>query len=220
MLEVSFFFCSAPLVRATAPTDGKDIPPPPSPLHSFYLFRPPLFAPRCRVTDRPADTATGENKDVIDGIGSAGGSLARGLSDGVSGLIKNPIRGAERGGFTGFAKGVGTGMLGLVVKPVVGVTDAATDLLQGAARCGTVRACANELFFFFFFQSERVVLESCLRPAYSPPKSFGSTRHRRRLDHGDEKRLAHHQDRKQPSRSTSPLFHPPSTFFSGLIYEL
>lgn len=69
---------------------------------------------------------------MIDGIGSAGGSLARGLSDGVSGLIKNPLKGAERGGFAGFAKGVGTGMLGLVVKPVVGVTDAATDLLQGS----------------------------------------------------------------------------------------
>ncbi|CAN0331147.1 unnamed protein product, partial [Ectocarpus sp. 13 AM-2016] len=74
---------------------------------------------------------TGENKDVLDGIGSAGGSLARGLTDGVSGLIKNPLKGAESGGFAGFAKGVGTGMLGLVVKPVVGVTDAATDLLQG-----------------------------------------------------------------------------------------
>lgn len=79
----------------------------------------------------PRRCQAGENKDVIDGIGSAGGSLARGLSDGVSGLIKNPLKGAERGGFAGFAKGVGTGMLGLVVKPVVGVTDAATDLLQG-----------------------------------------------------------------------------------------
>lgn len=68
---------------------------------------------------------------MIDGIGSAGGSLARGFTDGVSGLIKNPIKGAESGGFVGFARGVGTGMLGLVVKPVVGVTDAATDVLQG-----------------------------------------------------------------------------------------
>ena len=41
------------------------------------------------------------------------------------------MKGAESGGLTGFAKGVGTGMLGLVVKPVVGVTDAATDVLQG-----------------------------------------------------------------------------------------
>ncbi|CAN0429757.1 unnamed protein product, partial [Hapterophycus canaliculatus] len=56
--------------------------------------------------------------------------------DGVSGLIKNPLKGAESGGFAGFAKGVGTGMLGLVVKPVVGVTDAATDLLQGIAGRG------------------------------------------------------------------------------------
>ncbi|CAN0493785.1 unnamed protein product, partial [Ectocarpus sp. 8 AP-2014] len=82
-------------------------------------------------SQRVCSGKTGENKDVLDGIGSAGGSLARGLTDGVSGLIKNPLKGAESGGLAGFAKGVGTGMLGLVVKPVVGVTDAATDLLQG-----------------------------------------------------------------------------------------
>ncbi|CBJ29969.1 conserved unknown protein [Ectocarpus siliculosus] len=85
--------------------------------------------------------ARGENKDVLDGIGSAGGSLARGLTDGVSGLIKNPLKGAESGGLAGFAKGVGTGMLGLVVKPVVGVTDAATDLLQGVR--GTTASIAQ-----------------------------------------------------------------------------
>jgi mannose/fructose/N-acetylgalactosamine-specific phosphotransferase system component IID len=36
--------------------------------------------------------------------------------------------GAKKGGFAGFAKGVGRGVVGVVVKPVVGVVDAASDL--------------------------------------------------------------------------------------------
>ncbi|CAM9663611.1 unnamed protein product [Discosporangium mesarthrocarpum] len=78
---------------------------------------------------------------LIDGIGSAGGSLADGLKDGVSDLIKNPIKGAESGGFAGFAYGVGTGVLGLVVKPVVGVFDAGRDVLQGVS--GTTHELAR-----------------------------------------------------------------------------
>jgi len=36
--------------------------------------------------------------------------------------------GAKQGGALGFAKGVGRGLVGVVVKPVVGVVDAASDL--------------------------------------------------------------------------------------------
>lgn len=56
------------------------------------------------------------------------------------------MKGAERGGLTGFAKGVGTGVLGLVVKPVVGVTDAATDVLQGICRILEDGWLGRELF--------------------------------------------------------------------------
>lgn len=87
------------------------------------------FAPLVRAAG--VLLGTGENRDILDGIGSAGNSLARGLSDGVSGLIQNPLKGAEKDGLAGFAKGFGTGMLGLVMKPAVGVADAATDVLQG-----------------------------------------------------------------------------------------
>jgi len=45
--------------------------------------------------------------------------------------VSAPIRGAEKEGLRGLVKGVGKGMIGLVVKPVVGLTDAATDVLQG-----------------------------------------------------------------------------------------
>ncbi|CAM9695330.1 unnamed protein product, partial [Phaeothamnion confervicola] len=79
---------------------------------------------------------------IIDGLGSGGKSLYKGFYDGLSGAFLNPIKGAERGGMRGFAKGMGTGMLGLVVKPVVGVADAATDVLQG------VKSTADEIARF------------------------------------------------------------------------
>lgn len=78
---------------------------------------------RAARAERPAD--------VLEGLGSGGKRLVKGLFDGVTGVVAAPIRGAERGGLKGLVKGVGKGVLGLVVKPVVGIADAATDVLQG-----------------------------------------------------------------------------------------
>ena len=41
------------------------------------------------------------------------------------------MRGAETRGVEGFAKGIGKGLLGLLVKPVIGLSDAATDVMIG-----------------------------------------------------------------------------------------
>ena len=41
------------------------------------------------------------------------------------------LKGAERNGLEGFAKGLGKGLLGLLVKPVIGISDAATDVFIG-----------------------------------------------------------------------------------------
>ena len=60
-------------------------------------------------------------------------SAVGGVVDGVTGLVQAPLRGAELEGAAGALKGVGRGVVGLVVKPVVGITDAATDLLRGTA---------------------------------------------------------------------------------------
>ncbi len=70
-------------------------------------------------------------RDMLQGISSGGVSLVQGFSDGVAGVFVNPYKGAEKDGFAGFARGVGTGVIGLVVKPVVGIGDAATNVLQG-----------------------------------------------------------------------------------------
>ena len=73
----------------------------------------------------------GSKKTFVDGVGSGSVKLVKGFLDGVTGVVRAPIRGAEKKGMEGFAKGVGKGLLGLVVKPVIGISDAATDVMIG-----------------------------------------------------------------------------------------
>lgn len=72
-----------------------------------------------------------EAKTFVNGVGSGGVKLLKGVVDGVTGVVKAPIRGAEKRGVEGFAKGVGKGLIGLVIKPVIGLSDAATDVMIG-----------------------------------------------------------------------------------------
>lgn len=67
----------------------------------------------------------------FEGVESGVVKLVRGVFDGVTGVVKAPLRGAERHGMEGFAKGIGKGLLGLLVKPMIGLSDAATDVMIG-----------------------------------------------------------------------------------------
>lgn len=84
---------------------------------------------------RDRDKALRLNDDgdvtLVDGVESGFSKLVKGFQDGVTGVVKAPMRGAEKKGIEGFAKGVGKGLLGLVVKPVIGISDAATDVMIG-----------------------------------------------------------------------------------------
>ena len=73
----------------------------------------------------------GGTTNFVDGVGNGSVKLLRGVVDGVTSVIRAPMRGAEKHGLQGFAKGVGKGLLGLVVKPVIGLTDAATEVMIG-----------------------------------------------------------------------------------------
>ena len=68
---------------------------------------------------------------LLDGVESGFVKLAQGFIEGVTGVVKAPMRGAERRGFEGFFKGLGKGLLGLLVKPMIGISDAATDVFVG-----------------------------------------------------------------------------------------
>jgi Vacuolar-sorting-associated 13 protein C-terminal/SHR-binding domain of vacuolar-sorting associated protein 13/Autophagy-related protein C terminal domain len=80
------------------------------------------------------DIARGsQNEDFkfVEGIESGVAQLVRGVIEGVTGVVHAPLRGAEKRGLEGFAKGIGKGLLGLLVKPVIGLSDAATDVMIG-----------------------------------------------------------------------------------------
>lgn len=75
--------------------------------------------------------ADGGTVTVVEGLESGVVKLLRGVVEGVSGVVRAPMRGAEKRGVEGFAKGIGKGLLGLLVKPVIGLSDAATDVMIG-----------------------------------------------------------------------------------------
>jgi len=64
-----------------------------------------------------------EDMNVASGLGSGAHRLVVGFVEGVTGVVRAPLRGAEKGGFEGFAKGIGKGILGLLVKPIIGISD-------------------------------------------------------------------------------------------------
>lgn len=80
----------------------------------------------------------GASTTFTGGVESAVVKLISGVLEGVTGIVQKPIRGAEKDGVEGFAKGIGKGLLGLLVKPVIGLSDAATDVMIGVK--GTVEA--------------------------------------------------------------------------------
>ena len=74
--------------------------------------------------------------NVASGLGSGVQKLVSGFLEGVTGVVRAPIRGAEKRGLEGFAKGIGKGLLGLLVKPIIGISDGFTDVMIGVK--GTV----------------------------------------------------------------------------------
>lgn len=75
---------------------------------------------------------------------NAGESLVGGLAEGVTGLFTAPAAGARKEGFAGFAKGVGKGLVGLAVKPVVGVGEAAVSVVQTASNATDASKVTDE----------------------------------------------------------------------------
>lgn len=49
----------------------------------------------------------------------------------MTGLVLDPLKGAQKGGFAGFGKGLVTGVLGVAAKPVSGALDLASQTVRG-----------------------------------------------------------------------------------------
>jgi len=70
------------------------------------------------------------DRKFSDSMYLAAASVARGVRSGAKGIIEQPSRYASKHGPVGLVKGVGKAMVGAIVKPVVGVGDAATLLMN------------------------------------------------------------------------------------------
>lgn len=76
-------------------------------------------------------------KNVIDGIYQGGKSIYHGFKEGVTGVVLQPIKGAENDGVSGLLKGGIQGLAGLVIKPVGGVLDATSKTAEGLKNTAT-----------------------------------------------------------------------------------
>ena len=66
-------------------------------------------------------SSNGRNPDHAgDGVVQGASYLTRTVAHGIAGLIGNPYRGAQTGSALGFAKGVTTGVVGVLTCPFVG----------------------------------------------------------------------------------------------------
>jgi hypothetical protein len=70
------------------------------------------------------------SRTFSDSLYLAGASIARGVRSGAYGILEQPTRYASKHGPVGFVKGMGKAFVGAVVKPVVGVGDAAALIMN------------------------------------------------------------------------------------------
>lgn len=65
----------------------------------------------------PRDWATNFSEHMVAGAEG----VTKGIYRGITGVFKDPIKGARENGLEGFAKGVGTGVAGVVYRPIKGL---------------------------------------------------------------------------------------------------
>ena len=75
--------------------------------------------------------------NVADGVIYGTKAIGQGILLGVSGLVTQPYKGAKREGAKGFVKGFAKGVIGVAVKPTVGVLDGASNITQGISGTAT-----------------------------------------------------------------------------------
>jgi len=68
---------------------------------------------------------------LAQGLFQGGKYLGRGVLQGVTGILMQPVKGFSKGGARGAIKGVGKGLVGLVVKPVAGLVDMVAYTSEG-----------------------------------------------------------------------------------------
>jgi hypothetical protein len=77
-------------------------------------------------------------KHAADGVFEGTKDLARGVFDGITGIVLKPVEGAIEGGVVGFGKGLAKGLIGAAVKPVGGVLAFAAKTTAGIKNTTTL----------------------------------------------------------------------------------
>lgn len=79
------------------------------------------------------------NRTITDSLYLAGASVARGVKSGALGILEQPAQYASKYGPVGFVSGVGKALVGAIVKPVVGVGDAAVLVMNHVSDATSVK---------------------------------------------------------------------------------
>ncbi|KAL2215143.1 putative UDP-glucose,sterol transferase [Thermoascus aurantiacus ATCC 26904] len=69
--------------------------------------------------------------DLKSGVEAGGQAFYHGLCDGISGLVTQPLAGAQENGLAGFTAGLGRGLAGSVVKPAAGIAGLTGHTFKG-----------------------------------------------------------------------------------------
>jgi hypothetical protein len=77
-------------------------------------------------------------RHAADGVFEGTKDLARGVFDGITGIVLKPVEGAIEGGVVGFGKGLAKGLIGAAVKPVGGVLAFAAKTTAGIKNTTTL----------------------------------------------------------------------------------
>jgi hypothetical protein len=93
-----------------------------------YLSGDDKFA-REREARRREQNAQGGG--MLAGFRAGGENVVTGFKSGFSGLITKPIEETRKAGAAGFIRGVGLGVVGAAVKPIMGISDGIASVSQG-----------------------------------------------------------------------------------------
>ncbi|KAJ1822144.1 Vacuolar protein sorting-associated protein 13 [Coemansia sp. RSA 2598] len=89
-------------------------------------------------TERSMSRVRNKPKHAIYGVARGAESFAKSVGSGLAGVVMRPLEGAEQEGVGGFLKGVGKGLVGVVTKPVIGMFDLASNVTEGIRNTTTV----------------------------------------------------------------------------------
>jgi len=76
----------------------------------------------------------GKVTDFTSGVKEAGKGLFYGYYDGITGLVREPIQGAKKGGFIGAIKGSARSFVNVTLRPAAGIIGVVTHPFHGAMR--------------------------------------------------------------------------------------